>query len=99
MTLQDRNHRAEERVTVALPVNLGTATGTTRDVSATGVYFEVDATYALGSGMDFEVELDTPGGPMRMKCRGEIVRIEPQGRRVGVAVKITESKLEAADKI
>ena len=42
----------------------------------------------------FTVELDTPGGKMRLKRQGEIVRIEPRDKRVGVAVKITESTLE-----
>lgn len=95
MERQDVNRRTEERVAAELPVNLGTATGTTRDVSVSGVYFEVDATYALGSGVEFEVTLETPGGRMLMKCRGDIVRIEPRDKRVGVAVRLTESKLEA----
>jgi hypothetical protein len=41
------------------------------------------------------VELDAPGRKMMLKCRGEIVRVEPHGERVGVAVKIEESVLEA----
>jgi len=38
--------------------------------------------------------MDTPGGKMMLKCHASIVRIEPRGKRVGVAVKITESTLE-----
>ena len=68
----------------------------TRDVSASGIFFEIDATYALGSSIRFTVKLDTPGGPVNLKCEGEIVRIEPRGPKVGVAVKITESAMEAA---
>ena len=94
MDLRESNKRREERVSTALPVDLGTATGITRDVSASGVFFETDATYALGNEISFAVELDTPGGRMMLKCEGEIVRIEPRNARVGVAVKIVESTIE-----
>lgn len=91
---QSREHRKEERVSTALPVDLGSATGITRDVSASGIFFETDATYALDSTVSFTVELDTPGGKMQLKCQGEIVRIEPRYERVGIAVKITQSVME-----
>ena len=94
MTKGDQDQRREERVSTSLPVDLGTATGITRDVSASGVCFEIDATYALASEISFAVQLETPGGKMRLNCRGSIVRIEPRGSRVGVAVKITESTME-----
>ena len=90
--VQDK--RRNERILTALPVDLGTATATTRDVSASGVFFEIDASYALGSVIEFTVELDTPGGKMMLKCEGEIVRIEPRGTRVGVAVRIVNSALQ-----
>ncbi|MGQ0523739.1 MAG: PilZ domain-containing protein [Betaproteobacteria bacterium] len=89
-----REKRRDERVFTALPVDLGNASGLTRDVSASGVFFEIDASYRLGSTIEFAVELETPGGKMLLKCEGEIVRIEPRGARVGVAVKIVESSLE-----
>lgn len=94
MDERDYDQRREERIITALPVDLGTATGITRDVSASGVFFETDATYALGSEISFAVELDTPGGRMMLRCEGEIVRIEPRDARVGVAVKIVESTIE-----
>ena len=93
---QGREHRKEERVSTALPVDLGGAKGVTQDVSASGIFFETDADYAPGHAISFAVELDTPGGRMRLKCEGEIVRVEPRNGRVGVAVKITQSVLEEA---
>lgn len=95
MTLEQQDKRREERLFTVLPVDLGATKGRTRDVSASGIFFEVDASYALGSSVDLAVELDTPDGKMLIKCRGDIVRIEPCGNEVGVAVKITESKMEA----
>ena len=44
--------------------------------------------------MDLTVELDTPGGKMLLKCHGNVARIEPRGKRVGVAVKMTEMAME-----
>lgn len=96
MDQRDYEKRRDERIFTALPVNLGTATGITRDVSASGVFFETDATYALGNEISFAVELDTPGGRMMLRCEGEIVRIEPRDARVGVAVKIVKSTIEPA---
>lgn len=96
MAKGDREKRTGERVFTALSVSLGTATGVTRDVSASGIFFETDASYALGNLISFTVEFDAPGGKMLLKCRGNIVRIEPRGTQVGVAVKIIESTMELA---
>jgi hypothetical protein len=94
MTNREQGKRKEERVNVALPVDLGDAKGITRDISASGIFFEIDASHALGSTMDLTVELDTPGGKMRLKCHGNIVRVVPNGDKVGVAVKMTEMAME-----
>ena len=96
MAKGDRDKRAGERVLAALSVRLGGATGVTRDVSASGIFFETDASYGLGNLISFTVEFDAPGGKMLLKCRGDIVRIEPRGTQVGVAVKIIESTMELA---
>jgi len=94
MPKRHQEKRTEERVCTALPVDLGTAKGTTRDVSASGMFFETDAAYAVGSKISLNVELATPGGKMILKCHGSIVRIEHRGVKVGVAVKISESAME-----
>ena len=43
------------------------------------------------------MQLETPGGKMMLRCKGEIVRIEPRDKRVGVAVKIVESTIETVE--
>lgn len=91
-----RDKRREERVAASLPVALATASGITRDVSATGIFFETEAQYAKGSTVDLTVELETPAGRLQLKCQGEIIRVEKRGTRVGVAVKITDSILRYA---
>ncbi len=92
----NRDKRKEERVSTILPVNVGSTAGIVRDVSASGIFFEIDANYTLGSSISFAVKLDTPSGFMNLKCMGEIVRIEPRESKVGVGVKIRESTMEAA---
>jgi len=81
-------------VPAALPVSLDGGTGITRDVSASGVFFETDVNYAPGSEISFAIELHGPAGKMMFKCQGLIVRVEDRGSKVGVAAKIIESRLE-----
>lgn len=99
--LQDEsNKRGEERISATFPVTLGGVSGeerssaTTRDVSASGIFFETDATLSIGSTIQFSVELDMPGGRSLLKCTGSVVRTESTGSRLGFAVMITDSRLE-----
>lgn len=87
--------RREERIITALPVKLGEATGLTRDVSAAGIFFEIDAACTVGSDISFALELETPTGKIMLKCKGSIVRTEFHDNKSGVAVKISESVMEA----
>ena len=88
--------RKEERVHAALPVDLGNGTGITRDVSASGMFFETDVNYAPGSEINFSIEIDGPGGKMMFKCQGQIVRVERRDGKAGVAARIVASTLESA---
>lgn len=92
---QNWGEKRAERISWKLPVSLGSTKGATRNISASGVFFETDATCKLLSRLvRFEVELGTPEGTLLLKCLGEIVRIEPRNKKVGVAVKIIESTTE-----
>jgi hypothetical protein len=90
-----REKRRDKRVGAALPVDVGPATGITRDVSASGMYFETDASYSVGSPVNIALSLDTPWGKVMFRCDGKIVRVESHDRKVGVAVQFIESKLDA----
>lgn len=94
-TRKRKEHRREERVGASLPVDLGGATGLTRDVSASGAFFETDASYTVGSEVLFAIDLDTPWGPAHFDCRGTIVRLERRDGTVGVAVRFTDSDTHA----
>lgn len=88
-----KDKRREQRVAAALQVDLGGAAGIARDVSASGMFFETDASYAIGSPISLALDLDTPWGKVMFKCHGKIVRLEPHNQKVGVAVQFTESTL------
>lgn len=89
--------RNEERVPIARPVRLKRETGVTRNVSASGVFFETSADYAAGSKISFSIEIDgLREEKMMFKCKGQIMRVERRNGRVGVAVRIVTSMLESA---
>ena len=85
----------EERVRTARQVHLDHGTGITRDVSASGVFFETDVNHAAGSEINFSIEFDGPTGKMMLRCQGQIVRVEHRDGKVEVAAKIIESRLES----
>ena len=89
--------RRGERVAGSLPVYQAKGNGKTRDISATGIFFETEAHFEPGSTIDLIVDLDAPADRHQrrrlLKYQGEIVRVEQHGTRVGVAVKITVSIL------
>jgi hypothetical protein len=92
-----QSKRGEERVNAALPVQLHQFSGVTRDVSASGICFEVDVAYDAGSEISFVIELDTSEGKMLLNCKGSVVRTEDHGSKKAVAVKLSESVLKAAN--
>ncbi len=96
MVGENQEKRKGERVSTTLPVRLGAAIGITRDVSASGIFFETDASDAMRDLISFTMEFDTPRGKRMLKCKGDVVRIEPRDSRIGVAVRITESTMALA---
>ena len=103
--LTERMNRSEKRLSAAFPLNLGGgAIGLTRDVSASGIFFETDVINEPGSIIHFALTFDGPGGGMTLNCQAQVLRVEPQslgmaasesGRRIGIAAKIIDSKFEA----
>ena len=91
-------HRTEPREQIQLPVGLaGGQQAVTRDISASGLFFEMDSVQQVGGLIDLEIELDTPGGPMKLKAQGQIMRIAQQGGKTGVGVKLLSSRLEPVE--
>ena len=92
--LEEQRH--EERIRAAFPVDLGGATGLTRDVSASGIFFETEPSFTPGNPIRMLIDIDTPGGPITMNYTGRIIRLERREGRLGVAVRIVESEIASA---
>ena len=82
-----------ERVATRFPVVLNDFICLTRDVSSTGIFLEVDEKYLVGSRINFQLDLLTEGEVLKLDCDGEIVRVEINENKMGIAVKILEKRL------
>jgi hypothetical protein len=66
-------------------------TGITRDVSAGGVFFVTQQLFSPGDPIECTLVFEhlEPDHPVRLHCRGQVVRVEPEDGKIGVAVAIT----------
>lgn len=96
---QEKEKRATRRFALRLPVSVRFDSeereAQTRDVSARGICFFMDAAMQAGSAIDFTLTLPpeiTLTESIRVQCKGRVVRIEtgsPVGK-VAVAAVIEE---------
>lgn len=88
----DDVRRREARVAVQIPVRLNAETCMTRNLSARGMYIELqEATHTIGETVLIEIDLHSPEGDSTLSLSGEIVRKELIGGRVGLGVRILAS--------
>ncbi len=66
------------RYPIKLPVEVGQAAGHTRDISISGVYFETEGTFSPETPIELTLlwEATLLSTPMRIKCKGQVVRVE-----------------------
>jgi hypothetical protein len=78
------------------PIELKDGKGITRNFSSTGIFFETDKSFTQGRPITFTIVLENvnPDRPVRVKCRGKIVRVEESGQKIGVAVAISSYNFE-----
>ena len=91
--------RQADRFDTELPVEVNGAQGLTRNISASGVYFETDVLQAPGTRVSFTVEMHVNGKKMNMVCEGEIVRVEQRNGKIGVAAQLVNSFFSGADEL
>jgi len=84
------DRRRARRYHVVVPVDFDTGTGVTRDVSEIGVLFETTTAMRLGEVIQFALRLGEfdPGGSYRVRCSGEVVRVEEVSNAYAVAVQL-----------
>jgi len=94
--------RRARRFPMQLPVSIKPENGKnnaqmvqTRDVSSSGIYFEFEAPMSIGTSVEFLMTLPEPltkGTPVRIRCIGKVVRVEPDSKaghsQVGIAATI-----------
>jgi hypothetical protein len=92
--LDGQKQRKEDRVAVSLQVSMQESNYVANNISPSGIYFEATNKFQIGEKIDFTVDLSTHNGDAILKCNGEIVRVEDQNGKIGVAVKILNSVME-----
>jgi hypothetical protein len=68
----------------------------TRNISASGVFFETDQAFSTGDPIRLTVLLEPKctGSPICLHCQGEIMRAERQQEKIGFAVAFTSYRFE-----
>jgi hypothetical protein len=77
--------RKAERFPMRVQLSFGGGSGTTRDISGAGVYFETD--YVFEAGNEIEFSLVVPD-ELNISCRGTIIRVDPMREHLGIAATI-----------
>jgi hypothetical protein len=76
--------RKGQRFKLALPVQLNDGTGTTCDISTSGIFFETERAYAIGETIRLSLSFEQE----TLQCEGRVVRVEPRNGQFGVAVEL-----------
>lgn len=82
--------RQEQRYPIVLPVDVEQATSDTRDISISGLYFKTKKSFSPGTPIELTLSWKStlPSTPMRLHCKGQVVRAERYEGKWGVAVAI-----------
>ncbi|HVZ47415.1 MAG TPA: PilZ domain-containing protein [Gemmatimonadaceae bacterium] len=86
--------RHAPRYRVDAPVEFIVGNGVARDLSTTGLYFICEKPLQVGYQLTLTIQLDDTVAdmPVKMECKGTIVRVEDMDGRIGVAVKLDQPK-------
>ena len=87
--------RQHERVSATIPISIeGGLKGETLNVSPSGIYFVVDKDVKSDGPLRLTLEFESPSGKLFLECSAQIVRVDKTDTRIGVAARITDSRLE-----
>ncbi len=82
------DHRTAARFDTALAVDVEGLSAQTRNISATGLYFETDVDLPLGSLLNLSVQFTQGGHKHWLACEGKVVRVSHADGRNGVAARL-----------
>lgn len=88
--MKNSEQRGVKRHQGRLPISMKGGQGISRDFNVSGIFFETDRSFSPGQPIEFSILLEhtVPGPPVRMRCLGEIIRVEETGPKFGVAASI-----------
>ncbi len=87
------------RHAMAGPVRLKKGVGRCRNISNSGMYFEMDKPLAPGALISVSVTLDNvhPMPPVELTAEGRVVRAEQRGGKFCIAIAFTSTRYDTAD--
>lgn len=86
-TIAASDQREAPRFGVGMPYKVDGHEGQTRDLSATGLSFDSDTVYPVGSIVDLTLRYGLDGHNFPMECQVEVVRVEQHGQRFTIAAR------------
>lgn len=96
MRCMSPDRRASSREPLTLPITLASGeTALTRDISEHGLYLVVPRGAPVDEWLAFEFAVPSAG--LKFHAVGEVVRIEPGVRQVGVAIRLHGPRLAPLD--
>jgi hypothetical protein len=88
--------RIDPRELVSLPLTLEDgSSAVTRDISASGMYFEIKGSYTMTGPVLFEMQLAELG--VKFQAEGDIVRVDRHDGTTGFAVKLRHPRFQPLD--
>lgn len=90
------DQRRSPRMDVGLPYTLDGHEGHTRDVSATGLSFESETEYPVGSIVQLIVRYGLDGHNFPFPCEAEVLRVERSGERFNIAARLSRPFFDPA---
>ena len=90
--------RSDRRYRLRVPVRLGNAVGETREISIGGLYFVTRESVEPGISLSLTISFEAcHRDHFDVRYDGRVVRVEPQGDSVGVAVAVQQFAFEARE--
>ena len=90
------DHRAAARFDTALTVDVE---GRTRNISASGFYFETEVDFPIGSRLNLSVQFTHGGKQHWLPCEGKVVRVTQADGRNGVAAQLVTPFFETRQEV
>lgn len=86
-TIEGSDQRVAPRFGVGMPYTVDGYEGQTRDLSATGLSFDSDKAYPVGSIVDLTLRYGLDGHNFPLQCQAEVVRVEQSGAHFTIAAR------------